>query len=30
VLLPYRRDVVAEVDLGRRVVVVTPPEGMLE
>jgi 16S rRNA processing protein RimM len=30
VLLLYRPEVVAEVDLTRRVVVVTPPEGMLE
>lgn len=30
VLLLYRPEIVAEVDLGRRVVVVTPPEGMLE
>jgi 16S rRNA processing protein RimM len=30
VLLLYRPDTVAEVDLGRRVVVVTPPDGLLE
>jgi|SRR5438067_8094433 len=30
VLLLYHPDVVAEVDLPRRVVVVTPPEGLLE
>lgn len=30
VLLLYRPEVVAEVDLARRVVVVTPPEGLLE
>ena len=30
VMLLYRPEIVAEVDLGRRVVVVTPPEGLLE
>jgi 16S rRNA processing protein RimM len=30
VLLLYRPEIVAEVDLGRGVVVVTPPEGLLE
>jgi 16S rRNA processing protein RimM len=29
-LFLYRPEIVAEVDLGRRVVVVTPPDGMLE
>jgi hypothetical protein len=30
VLLLYRPEIVVEVDLPRRVVVVTPPDGMLE
>jgi 16S rRNA processing protein RimM len=30
VLLLYRPEIVAEVDLARRVVVVTPPDGLLE